>query len=130
MKLLLDTKTWLWMQVTPERFAPGVQELLEDSGTELQLSAASSWEIAIKYALGRLDLPELPATYVLSRMKSSGVRGLPIEHSHALHVATLPPHHRDPFDRLIIAQAQIEGLPILTSDRQLEAYDVAIRWAN
>jgi PIN domain nuclease of toxin-antitoxin system len=129
-KILLDTQRWLWMQVTPERLSQRTLELLRDPDNELYLSAASSWEIAIKFALGKLALPEPPSTYVPSRMANSGVLGLPVEHSHALQVAALPRHHRDPFDRLLIAQAQLEHLPILTSDRQFTPYEVEIRWAT
>jgi PIN domain nuclease of toxin-antitoxin system len=100
---------------------------LSDSANELFLSAASAWEIAIKYALGKLALPAPPASYVPSRMKSSGTSGLPIEHVHALHVASLPDHHRDPFDRLLIAQAQVERIPIVSSDEQFARYDVELR---
>jgi PIN domain nuclease of toxin-antitoxin system len=105
-------------------------KLLQHPESELVLSAASSWEIAIKHAIGRLKLPIPPEEYVPSRMERSGVVALPIEHSHALHVASLPLHHRDPFDRLLIAQAQLEKLPILTADRQLEPYEVEIHWAG
>jgi len=128
-KLLLDTQAWLWMQASPEKLSPEALDLVGDSRTELFLSAVSSWEISIKYALGSLPLPAPPFEYVPSRMKSSGVQALPITHAHALQVGELPQHHRDPFDRLLIAQAQIEGLPILTSDRQFAAYKVKIRWA-
>jgi PIN domain nuclease of toxin-antitoxin system len=118
------------MLLSPERFSPETLDLVEDRSTELLLSAASSWEIAIKHALGRFILPAPPAEYVPSRMLATGVRGLAIEHRHALHVSTLPPHHRDPFDRLLVAQAQLEGVPILSVDRQLSAYDVEIVWAD
>ena len=107
--------------------APEVVAQLEDPANEMLLSAASSWEIAIKYALGQLPLPELPHRYVPARMAASGTRGLAIEHAHALRVAGLPRHHRDPFDRLLVAQAQIEKLTIVTVDPQLALYDVAIR---
>ncbi len=126
MRLLLDTGCWLWMQAAPERFSPDRLALLESPQTELFLSAASSWEIAIKYALGRLPLPEPPAIYVPDRMTSSGVAALPVEHAHALRVAELPPHHRDPFDRLLVAQAQLEKLPLLTADPLLAQYEVEI----
>ena len=126
MKLLLDTHCWLWLQVSPERLQPANLAILEDSGTQLLFSAASSWEIAIKVALGRLKLPAPPTEYVPSRMASSGVTGLPVEHAHALRVAELPHHHRDPFDRLLIAQAMVEGVPILTADPQFAAYDVEV----
>ena len=87
-------------------------------------------QIASKYAAGRLTLPSDPDEYVPSRMKSSGVDALPLQHSHALQVARLPWHHRDPFDRLLIAQAQVEALPILSADRALAAYDVQLYWAD
>lgn len=114
------------MQAEPDRFSSETRKLLLDPSNELFLSAASSWEIAIKYALGKLPLPEPPSTYVPSRMQSSGVIGLAIEHAHALHVESLPPHHRDPFDRLLVAQAQLEAIPIMTADRVLASYSVTI----
>ena len=130
MRLLLDTQAWLWLHVSPERLNDDAMELAADQRIELFLSAASSWEISIKYALGKLFLPEPPAEYVPSRMRDSGVVGMPVSHRHALHVATLPPHHRDPFDRVLVAQAQLEGLTILTADRTIEKYDVPVRWAG
>ncbi len=130
MRVLLDTHCWLWMQVDPDRFSRESRLILEDPGNELLLSAASSWEIAIKYELGKLALPEPPGTYVPGRMFSSGTASLPIEHSHALYVGELPNHHRDPFDRLLISQAILEKLELLTADPQLEPYDVRLRWAR
>ena len=130
MNLLLDTPCWLWMQASPEKFSARARAILDDPDNVLLLSPVSAWEIASKYALGRLTLPIPPAEYVPSRMKSSGVDALALQHSHALQVASLPWHHQDPFDRLLIAQAQVEGLPILSADRQLAAYDVEIQWAD
>ena len=127
MKILIDTQCWLWLQASPGRFSAATLRLLADPDTEILLSVASSWEIAIKYALGKLALPEPPVAYVPSRLASSGTRGLPIQHAHALHAGALPPHHRDPFDRLLIAQAQLEQLTLLSADRQLAAYDVDLR---
>jgi PIN domain nuclease of toxin-antitoxin system len=124
MRILLDTHCWLWMQISPGKLSSKARGLLEEPDNELFLSAASSWEIAIKHALGRLPLPGLPAEYVPRAMQRQGVAGLPIEHRHALHVASLPRHHGDPFDRLLIAQAQLEQLTLLSADRQLEAYEV------
>jgi PIN domain nuclease of toxin-antitoxin system len=129
-KVLLDTQCWLWMQVAPERFSSAAMALVRDLDNGLFLSAVSAWEIAIKYALGKLPLPLPPEEYVPSRLARSGVLALAVTHSHALHVATLPHHHRDPFDRLLVAQAQLEGMAILTVDRQLEPYDVTVHWAN
>jgi PIN domain nuclease of toxin-antitoxin system len=129
-KLLLDTQAWLWLQVSPERLNEESMALVENPETELLLSAASSWEVSIKYALGKLPLPAAPARYVPDRMRSNGVRGLPITHRHALHAAELPAHHRDPFDRMLIAQAQLDKLTILTADRTFEKYDVSLRLAD
>ncbi len=112
------------MQAAPGRLNDEAIHLIEDPSHELLLSAASSWEIAIKYALGRLPLPVPPGEYVPSRMARSGTNGLPVEHRHALHVAQLPAHHSDPFDRLLIAQAQMEKATLITADRQMAAYDV------
>src|SRR5262245_32465988 len=112
------------MAAAPERLSKRAQKLVEDEDNELYLSAASAWEIAIKHALGKLRLPEPPSRYVPSRITSLRVLALPIEHAHGLRVAELPPHHRDPFDRLLVAQSQLEGLPILTADEAFEPYDV------
>jgi PIN domain nuclease of toxin-antitoxin system len=129
-RILLDTHCWLWLQASPTRFSPPVLALLRDVGNQLLLSAASSWEISIKYGLGRLPLPAAPGEYVPSRMAASGVVGLPVEHSHALEVAELPPHHRDPFDRILVAQARVEQLTILTADPQLSMYEVELLRAS
>ena len=124
MKILLDTQCWLWMVLSPDRLSASARALVETGDNELYLSAASAWEIAIKHSLGKLRLPEPPTRYVPSRLDVMQTQTLPIEHSHALHVATLPPHHRDPFDRLLIAQAQLEELPILTADPVFARYEV------
>lgn len=116
------------MVARSSRLSPRARALVEDPENQLLLSAASSWEIAIKHALGKLPLPLPPMEYVLGRMETSGTSPLPIQHSHTLHVGSLPRHHRDPFDRLLIAQAQMEGLPILTSDGQFQAYEVVVLW--
>jgi PIN domain nuclease of toxin-antitoxin system len=121
---LLDTQVWLWMQAAPERLNGDARNLVEDTANDLLLSSASSWEIAIKWSLGKLDLPEPPVDYVPSRLRASGVSAIPIEHSHALRVAALELHHRDPFDRLLIAQALVEGVPILAADPVFADYPV------
>lgn len=129
MRLLLDTHVWLWLQQAPERLADALA-LAEDPSNQLLLSAASSWEIAIKWQLGKLHLPEPPEIYVADRIASSGVGTLAVEHAHALAVASLPPHHGDPFDRLLIAQAMAENASLVTADRALAAYDVDMVWAG
>lgn len=125
MRILLDTQCWLWMASAPDRLSARARSLVEANDNDLYMSAASAWEIAIKHSLGKLDLPEPPAQYVPSRLEAMRVAPLAIEHGHALQVAALPRHHRDPFDRLLIAQAQLEDLPILTSDPTFASYDVA-----
>ena len=117
------------MQAAPGRLSARSQTLLVDPENQLFLSSASAWEIAIKYSIGKLPLPLPPADYVPSRMETSGTSALPVLHAHALHVATLPLHHGDPFDRLLIAQARLEDLSILTADRQFADYEVEILWA-
>lgn len=126
MRYLLDTHIWLWMITEPDRIRGHAAGVIEDGSSQLLLSAASSWEIAIKYAIGRLPLPEAPDTYVPSRMRASGVESLQISHTHALRVAALPRHHEDPFDRLLIAQAQLESLTVITADTAFDRYEVPV----
>ncbi|MGH2854187.1 MAG: type II toxin-antitoxin system VapC family toxin [Solirubrobacteraceae bacterium] len=123
MRVLLDTHVFLWLQTEPERLGCHLP-VVEDPRNKLIVSAASSWEIAIKHALGRLPLPEPPQRYVPERLRAIGAEALPIEHSHALAVATLPPLHGDPFDRLLVAQAQLLDVPILTADPTVAQYPV------
>jgi len=122
-KLLLDTHVWLWMQAEPEKLGAQARALIEDEANELLFSAASAWEIAIKVGTGKLVLPEPVSKYLPSRIHSSGVSPLAVSHLHAAGVADLPHHHRDPFDRLLIAQALSEDVPILSSDPQLDPYE-------
>jgi len=125
-RYLVDTQAWLWLQTEPERMHSEARVLVEDVDTEIMLSAVSAWEIAIKYAIGKLSLPRQPAVYVPDRMRTSGTTPLAVEHSHVLRTAELPMHHRDPFDRLLVAQAQILGIPIVTADPQFVAYDIKV----
>ncbi len=129
MKLLLDTHAWLWLQHAPERLGSALSAT-QDPAHELLFSAASSWEIAIKFALGKLTLPVPPTSYVPDRIASSGVVPLAVHHSHALAVAALPLHHRDPFDRLLVVQAVAEGASIVTSDDAFRPYNVDLVWAG
>lgn len=126
MRVLLDTQCWLWMRAAPQRLSARSRRLLTDPANELLLSAASVWELAIKTALGKVRFSDPFAEFVTSRLAEDGIVPLPVHHSHAMRVAELPTHHRDPFDRLLVAQAQIEALSLLTADRQLESYDVAV----
>lgn len=129
MRVLLDTQVWLWMIAAPDRLSPAARRLVSSEDNDLVFSAASSWEIAIKHALGKLKLPGEPADLVPEWMTRTGVTPLPVLHRHTLHVASLPPHHRDPFDRLLVAQAQLEDLAVLTTDRQFDRYAVKVKAA-
>lgn len=122
MRILLDTHVWLWMLESPKRMRASARRELVDRGNELYLSAASCWEIAIKYRLGKLPLPAPPEEFVPPRMARDEVLPLPVEPHHALRVGALPDHHRDPFDRLLIAQALVEQLTFYTADEQLLKY--------
>ena len=97
---------------------------------DVYLSAASSWEIAVKTELGKLDLPELPGRYVPRRLAQQDIHSLAITQSHTLKVYDLPLHHHDPFDRLLIAQALIEGMVILTSNAAFRKYSVDVLWCG
>lgn len=125
MRLLLDTHVFLWLQTEAERLGPAL-DILADREHELLLSAASSWEIAIKHALGRLPLPAPPSEYVPGRARTSGVALLPVDHADALAVADLPRLHRDPFDRLLVSQARRRDLALVTADHELGRYDVEL----
>jgi PIN domain nuclease of toxin-antitoxin system len=122
-RVLLDTHVFLWLLTEPERLGAHL-DVAEDRRNALLVSAASSWEIAIKYALGRLPLPEPPERYVPERLRAIGAEALAIEHTHALAVAALPPLHTDPFDRLLVAQGRALAVPILTADPAVAEYPV------
>ena len=128
MKALLDTHVFLWWNTNDQRLSKLAREFIADGRNELFISAASTWEIAIKTGRGRLTLPQSPKRYVASRMLQHHIQPLPIRISHTLRVFTLPEIHLDPFDRLLVAQSQIEELPILTADSKIAQYDVKILW--
>lgn len=130
MRILIDTHCWLWSLTAPERLSDRAQSMITDPANTIYLSAASSWEIAIKYQIGKLPLAEPPETYVPSRMLAQNIEALPIEHTHALRVAQLPLHHNDPFDRLLIAQAQVENLSLMTADPLFKKYKADLIWAG
>jgi PIN domain nuclease of toxin-antitoxin system len=125
-KVLVDTHCWLWLCVSPERFTRTTLDRLLDPGTERLLSAASVWEMVIKYDLGKLPLPVHPRDFVPTRLETTQTGVLEISADHALRIADLPRHHRDPFDRMIVAQALVEGARLLTADRALKAYGVEL----
>lgn len=122
-RLLLDTHVFLWWRTDAERLSATVREAIASSDIVF-VSAASAWEIAIKTALGRVRLPEA----VEIGVAASGFNRLPIGFSHAELAGTLPPHHRDPFDRMLVAQATVEQLTLVSHDRLLAAYGVDVLW--
>lgn len=122
-RLLLDTHVFLWWRSEPDRLSPAVQASIAEADMVF-VSAVSAWEAGIKAALGRLRIPDTLESGVLA----SGFEKLLITFSHAEKAAGLPPHHKDPFDRMLIAQAQAEGLTLVTHDRLLEPYQVEILW--
>ncbi|QNM97727.1 type II toxin-antitoxin system VapC family toxin [Chitinimonas koreensis] len=121
MKLLLDTHLLLWAAGQPDRLPAAARVLLEDSEHTLLFSPASLWEIAIKRGLGRSDFQVDPR--LLRRgLLDNGYLELPITSDHTVHVESLPPLHKDPFDRILVAQATVEGIILLTADRQIGQY--------
>jgi|SRR5882724_4236693 len=130
MKYLLDTMVWMWSVGSVENIGDRGREILADGEAEIYLSSASCWELAIKTQLGKYILPESPTSYVPKRLAEQGIRPLAITHIHAVKVYDLPLHHRDPFDRLIITQALMEDLVILTSDRDFKKYPVEVLWCG
>jgi len=128
LKVLLDTHTFLWWITDDPRLSSHAREIITNGDNELFVSAATGWEIAIKAQLGRIHLPDKPEFFVVEQLHLNGIQSLPIHMSHALHVYNLPKHHSDPFDRIIIAQAQLENLSILTADPKIAKYQVKIIW--
>ena len=129
MKFLLDTQCWLWWFSQPEKLSTQAIEQIADETNQLWLSVASVWEIGIKVAIGKLPLPEQIDDYIFARMTLLGAKSLEISASHALRAAALPLHHRDPFDRMLIAQAQNETMTLISADSTFSQYDVSVLWA-
>jgi len=115
---------FLWLESDPEKIAAPARAALADTDNELYVSSASGWEIAIKYAIGKLMLPSKPLVYVPSRISRGGFGQLDISMEHVLATGALPPLHDDPFDRLLIAQAQVEGLTLVTADARIRSYPI------
>jgi len=126
--LLIDTHVLLWWIGTDRRISSRVAKLIGDPDCEVLVSTATVWEIAIKAALGQLDMPPDLGSFLRGEMAANGFKNLPITFEHAVSVRDLPPHHRDPFDRLLITQSQIEGVALASSDRRFRLYDVELVW--
>lgn len=129
MRLLLDTQCWLWWFVQPEKLSENVIEQIANESNEVWFSVASVWEMGIKVSIGKLPLPEQIDDYVSTRMTRLGARSLEINASHVLRAAALPLHHRDPFDRMLIAQAQVEDMTLVSADSIFNQYEVSLLWA-
>ena len=131
--LLLDTHVFLWWCDNDKRLGEGVRGRIEDSGSTVYVSAVSAWEIALKHRIGKLRWPFSEDSSVNRRVEEiveeCGFVKLPLDFRHAEQILAVPRHHGDPFDHILIAQAQVEGLEVATSDRAFTAYDVPILWA-
>jgi PIN domain nuclease of toxin-antitoxin system len=127
-KLLLDTCTFLWVLSGASELSPRAAALFRDPDNSAFFSSASAWEIAIKHSRGHLTLPERPERYIPEHRESRGLATLPIDEESALHVGRLPPLHRDPFDRMLVAQAIVHGLTILTPDPLISQYPARTIW--
>lgn len=129
MKVLVDTHVFLWWSSERgARVSDRARELLADASTDVAFSVASAWELALKVGAGRMELPGPIERYLPDRLRHHGFDLLPIELSHVLRAGALPRIHGDPFDRILVAQAQVEGIPILTADPAISRYDVETIW--
>jgi len=127
-KLLLDTCTFLWLLLEDAAVPDAVWAMVRDPSNELYLSVASAWEIATKYKLGRLALPEPPARFVPKYREANQIASLPLEEEAALQVYKLPDLHADPFDRILVSQAILHSLVIVTPDELIRQYPVRTAW--
>jgi len=127
-RLLLDTCTFLWLIVDAPDLSPRARELFRSPESDVYLSSVSAWEIAVKHSLGRLPLPEPPGRFVPAQREAHGVESLALDEESVLQVGRLPLLHRDPFDRMLVCQAIVHGLAILTPDPLVADYPVRIVW--
>lgn len=127
-RYLLDTHTFVWMAASPARIGSAARRRIEASAADLYLSVASVWEMAIKASLGKLKLPDRLPAFLEEQLVATRSALLPIRPEHALRVEALPWHHRDPFDRLLVAQAAFEDLTLLSRDAAFDAYGEARIW--
>lgn len=128
MRLLLDTHAFLWFVEGNPQLSARARTLIEDTSNEILLSVASIWEIAIKFSLGKLSLTAPVETFIAQQLQANAITTIDVRTEHAVAVAALPFHHRDPFDRLLIAQAQVEGVPIISADAAFDPYPIQRVW--
>lgn len=127
MKLLLDTHTFIWWDSSPQQLSSTARQALEDPNNEILISTISLWEIAIKHQLGKLTLQRTLDEIVADQL-SQGLQSLSFDTPHVLQISHLPDHHKDPFDRALIAQALVEGATLVTKDSTISAYQVPLLW--
>jgi PIN domain nuclease of toxin-antitoxin system len=127
-RLLLDTCTFLWCLEGGGALSQRAARALVDPENDVYLSSVSAWEIAVKHTLGKLPLPEPPERYVPDQRKARGIEALPLDEESSLHLYRLPPLHRDPFDRMLICQALVGSLALVTPDESIQRYPVKIYW--
>lgn len=128
MRAMLDTHAFLWWSLDDDRLSAAAREVIRDGRNEILVSVASIWEVAIKARKGKLDLPMEIDDYVDDRLKRNRWATMAVDVRHAVRAATLPMIHADPFDRVLVAQAQLESLPIVTTDAAITRYDVETIW--
>jgi PIN domain nuclease of toxin-antitoxin system len=128
LRALLDTHAFLWWIADDARLSEKAREIILDGRNELLFSAASGWELSIKAGLGKLELTEDLERFVADQISRNAFQVLPIYLSHALYVRKLPHYHRDPFDRLLISQAVLEEMPLLSADPQISRYSIEVVW--
>jgi len=128
MRILLDTCTFLWIIGDAPELSKRARELFVDPANDVLLSAVSAWEISVKHGLGRLPLPEPPEKFIPFQRERHGIEALPLEEEATLYLNRLPSSHRDPFDRMLICQAIVHGMVILTPDELVTQYPVRSLW--
>lgn len=128
MRILLDTCAFLWLVTDDPQASELAKEIFLKEDNELLLSAVTGFEIAVKYSLGKLRLAESPKEFITNRINANALTELPVSMTHALILQNLPLHHKDPFDRLLVAQAMVNQIPLLSADQQLSAYDINRLW--
>jgi PIN domain nuclease of toxin-antitoxin system len=128
MRALLDTHALIWWVTNNPKLSQTARDLIADTDNTLYISVASSWEIILKFNIGKLPLPEPPTQFIQSCLNINHFESMSIDLPHVLQLNNLPNQHKDPFDRIVIAQAQVENIPIMTVDRLIEQYPVKTIW--
>jgi PIN domain nuclease of toxin-antitoxin system len=127
-KILLDTCTFIWLVTDAPKLSAPARSVFCAAENEVYLSSVSAWEIAVKHALGRLELKDAPELYVPRERERHGIEPLQLDETAALHLSRLPALHKDPFDRMLVCQALVYGLVILTPDELVRQYPVRVMW--